>query len=615
MFSKLSRRSSFAVMLAVLFLLVIITTASAVQQFEGEWQGGIEVPGSLLGLNVVFTEDNGSLTGLMDIPAQGAYDINLAPLTVENSMITFRLEGIPGDPQVKAELSEDGNEIRGDFEQAGMSFPITLTRKGVAPVEFDISGLDDFADFVEDVRQDWNTPGIAVGIVTGDEILFAEGFGYVDKEKSQPVSTETLFGIGSTTKPFTTMLLGMLVEEGRLAWDRPVQDYMKFRLKDDPISGYITARDLVSHRSGLPRYDFTLIFNQDLTREGIKDNLSYLERNEAFRNSFQYSNYSYIVAGLLAEEITGLSWEENIRERILSPLGMENTNLSIAELMQSQDYARPHISADNFVSNTEIDFWELGPAAPAGSINAGVKDMSKWMQLLLNNGRHEGEQLLRLGTINTMYNPVNMIAGLGPDGYTSHLGYGLGWFASSYRGYYKVNHDGVTMGFSAGVTLIPEENIGVVVLSNLHGSPVTQIIANTAVDRLLGLEEVDWKQDYLDLMVQQPVDAGFSVFEVDQRRENTSPSHELSELTGKYSHPLYGTFQINLKEDRLAADYHGTAVELEHWHYNVFVGSVDIAGPMELAFQFMQDLQGNINELEVGLDVFMIRDMIGFSRE
>ena len=611
----INKKNIITLLLSVFLLWLVVVPVTALENFAGEWQGTIDVPGSPLGINVFFTEENGSLTGLMDIPVQGAYDIGLTSLTVEDQTINFKLQGIPGDPQVNAKINDNGDKIEGDFTQAGMSFPIILTRKGVAPAELDISSLDDFGEFVEAVRQDWNTPGVAVGIVTSDEIIFAEGFGYVDKEESQPVTTETLFGIGSTTKPFTTMLLGMLVEEDKLAWDRPVQDYMKFKLKDDPLSGYITARDLVSHRSGLPRYDFTLIFNQDLTRQKVKDNLYYMERNQDFRNSFQYGNYSYIVAGLLAEEITGLSWEENIRERILSPLGMDNTNLSIAELKESQNYALPFISEDNFASSREIDFWELGPAAPAGSINAGVEDMSKWMQLLLNNGRHEGEQLLRMGTINTLYNPVNMIAGMGADSYTSHMGYGLGWFASSYRGHYKVTHDGVTLGFSAGVTLIPEENIGVVVLSNLHGSPVTQIIANTAIDRLLGLEEVNWKQDYLDMMIQMPVDAGFSIFQEEERRENTSPSHELSELTGIYSHPLYGTFQIELEEDRLVADYHGTAIELEHWHYNVFVATVDIAGPMELALQFKKDLQGNIKELEVGLDVFMTQNMIGFGRE
>ena len=611
----IKRKNIITILLPIMLLVLAGVPVTAVENFAGEWQGTIEVPGSPLGINVLLTEENGSLTGKMDIPAQGAYDIDLTSLTIEDRNITFKLQGIPGDPQVRAEINDDGDKIEGDFSQAGMSFPITLIRKGTAPAELDIASLDDFGDFVEAVRQDWNTPGIAVGIVTAEEVLFAEGFGYTDKQENQAVTTDTLFGIGSTTKPFTTMLLGMLVEEGSLDWDRPIQDYIKFRLKDDSMSSYITARDLVSHRSGLPRYDFTLIFNEDLTREDIKNNIHYMERNQDFRNSFQYGNYGYILAGLLIEEITGMSWEEAVKDRILTPLEMKDTNLSITELKQAEAYALPHLSEDNFVSSREIDFWELGPAAPAGSINAGVTDMNRWMQLLLNNGRYEGEQLLRLGTINTMYKPINMIAGMGPDDYTSHLGYGLGWFASSYRGHYKVNHDGVTMGFSAGVTMIPEKNIGVVVLSNLHGSPVTQIIASTAVDRLLGMEEVDWKQDYLDLIGQQPVETGFSLFAEEQRRKNTSPRPELKELTGEYVHPLYGTFQIELEEERLVGDYHGTEIELEHWHYNVFVGRVDTLGPMELAFQFNQDLDGNIGELEVGLDVFMIRDMVGFSRK
>jgi len=609
-------KSKWIVVFAGIFLLVITiaTPVMAVDNFTGNWEGAIEIPGSPLELLVEFSQEDGELVGSMDIPAQGAYGINLIISSVDSSNITFALEGLPGDPTVEAEISDDGELISGDFMQAGMTFPIELRPEGLKEVELNISSLNDFDIFIEAVRNDWNTPGIAVGIVTDKEVLFADGFGYIDLDESQPVTSGTLFGIGSTTKPFTTMILGMLVDEGKLSWDEPIRNHIDFRLDDDPLSDYITVKDLVSHRSGLPRYDFTLIFNQDLTRKGILDNIRYMERNQDFRNSFQYSNYSYILAGQVIEEITGMSWEEVVQEKIFKPIDMNISNLNIHELIQTENYARPYISEDRFETLTEIDFWELGAAAPAGSINSNIDEMNSWMQVYLSNGRIGDEQLISGSSINSFYNSANNISSRGMDSYSDHYGYGLGWFISSYRGNFRVNHDGVTMGFSAGVNLIPDKNIGIVVLSNLHGSPVTQIIANEAIDRLLDLEPVQWKDDYLELLAQQPVDFAMSLFDQDKRREDAGLTHDLEEFTGDYNHPLYGTFSVYTEDDNLIVDYHGTEVKLEHWHYNVFIGHVNIAGPMEIALEFKSDLDGQINKLDVGLDVFMARDMISFKK-
>ena len=604
------------VFLIVFSLFIFTTSVFAVDNFTGNWEGEISVPGSPLKLLVEFSKEDGELIGSMDIPTQDAYDINLNISSVDDNNIIFSLEGLPGDPKVNAELTDDGNSITGEFMQAGMTFPVKLRREGTAVLEAELNilALDNFGEYIESIRQDLNVPGIAVGIVTDKEVLFAEGFGNVGLNNNQPVTTETLFGIGSTTKPFTTMLLGMLVEEGKLAWDDPVINHINFKLDNDPISDYITIKDLVSHRSGLPRYDFTLIFNNELTREGILDNIGYMERNEDFRNSFQYSNYNYIIAGLVIEEITGLTWEEALEEMILKPLNMDRTNLSTTELQMSENYARPNISDNKSENITEIKFWELGAAAPAGSINSNVDEIGHWMQVYLNNGRNGDEQWIRSGSIDNFFNSVNNISSRGMGTYTQHYGYGLGWIISSYRGNFRANHDGVTMGFSAGVNILPDENIGIVILSNLHGSLVTQIVANEAIDRLLDLEPVQWKEDYLEILVQQPIDFQMSLFDQNKRNEDAEPSHELEELIGDYSHPLYGDFSVFLKDDRLAADYHGTEIDLEHWHYNVFIGFVDIAGPMELAFEFKRDLNGQINQLDVGLDVFMTKDMIGFKR-
>ena len=601
---------------AFIFISFAAAPALAGGRFMGEWEGRVEVPGSPLGVIVTLTEKEGELTGSMDIPAQNAFGIELIKLEVEENKIFFELKNIPGNPRVEAYLDEGKRKMTGDFSQAGLTFPIELSRDRMRAADLNVEALDGFEDFIEAVRQDWNTPGLAVGIVTGDEILFAGGTGYLDLDKTAPITDETLFGIGSVTKPFTTMLLAILVDDGLLSWDDPVKNYIDFNLDNDPVSDLISVRDLVSHRAGLPRYDFTLIFNEDLAREDILANIRHMERTGDFRNSYQYSNYNYVLAGILIEELTGMTWEEAVRERIFSPAGMDHSNLNVTELKKSANYALPYLADDRFLNADEVDFWELGASAPAGSINSSIVDMSKWLQIYLKGGRINDEQLISGRSLRQLSEPVISISGRGADDYTSHLGYGPGWFTSSYRGEYKIEHGGVTFGYSASAALFPEKDLGIVVLANLHGSPAAQIITNTAVDLLLDLEEVNWKEDYLALMGEESLMEEFSVLDLERRKEGTRPSHTLEEMTGSYTHPLYGTFHLKLQENKmLVADYHGTEIQLEHWHYNVFKGSLDRMGPMQMAFSLETNLHGEINSLKAGLDVFLTDSMIEFMRD
>src|SRR5436190_14910917 len=203
--------------------------------------------------------------------------------------------------------------------------------------------LDGFDAFVSDVLKEWNVPGMAIGIVQSNKTIYAKGFGYRDLKQKLPVTTNTLFAIGSTTKAFTCVVLGTLVDEGKLDWDKPIRNYIpEFRLQDPHATELTTARDLVTHRTGLPRHDLVWYNNTSISRREVVQRLPYLEPNHAFREKFQYNNLMYVVAGHLIETITGQSWEENVRQRIFGPLGITNSNFSVRDSQSNDNFALPY---------------------------------------------------------------------------------------------------------------------------------------------------------------------------------------------------------------------------------------------------------------------------------
>ena len=433
--------------------------------------------------------------------------------------------------------------------------------------------------------------------------MLAKGYGLRNVEKKLPVTPDSIFAIGSSTKAFTTMALGILAEEGKLSWDEPVVTYLpRFRLHDEVASKRMTPRDLVTHRSGLPRHDLAW-YNAKLTRQELVDRLPFLEPNEDFRVKFQYQNLMYLTAGHLSAEVAGMPWEEVLRTRILNPIGMKNSNFAVAESQKSSDFASPYTLKDK--AAIDIPFRVIDTVGPAGSINASVNDMTKWLQLHLGGGTVDGRRIVAARQIQDMHRPqmvIQSFPGLTDDAEIQQLSYGLGWFVESYRGKKRVHHGGNIDGFSAMVALMPDDGVGVVVLTNLNATPLPTIIARHATDRMLGLDSIDWNGRALKRReVSEKANETAKKSAGEERKTGTKPAHALEEYAGAYDHPAYGAVTVKQEGAALTAQFHDIPMRLNHWHYETFRGEVDdkSLSELKLFFQFFTDGQGEVDRLTV----------------
>jgi len=467
--------------------------------------------------------------------------------------------------------------------------------------------LDGFSDFVTKMIDDWNVPGLAIAIVKDGEVVFSEGFGHRDIEKDLPVTPETIFAIASSTKAFTTMAMGILVDEGKIEWDSPVRDYLPtFKLHDPLATERMTPRDLITHRCGLPRHDL-MWYNSAFTRQEIFDRLQYLAPSKDFRTFFQYQNIMYMTAGYLVGELAETSWEEFVQERILNPLEMTSTNFSVVQSQAAADFALPYREKDDKIE--QIPFHNIDAAGPAGSINATVNDIAKWIMLHLDKGKYKEQQIISAGNLTQMHIPqmviqetVPALAAFAKYDEVGYASYGLGWFVQPYRGYNLVHHGGNIDGFSALVSFMPKENIGIVVLTNRSGNPLSTIISYNIYDRLLGLDEIPWSNRIKEEVTKQKeaIDKAKEKSTA-ERKSETNPSHAFVDYTGDYQHPGYGVISVAMKDDNLVATYGTLDFTVAHYHYDVFEMTYK-QFDLSIKATFFTDVKGKIDRLAIPLE-------------
>src|SRR5579864_1140411 len=332
--------------------------------------------------------------------------------------------------------------------------------------------LEAFDAYMAQAMKDFKVPGAAVAVVRNGKIILAKGYGFRDVEKQLPVTPRTLFAIGSVTKSFTVTALGMLADEGKIDWDKPVRNYLPgFQMHDPVATEQMTPRDLVTHRSGLPRHDLVW-YTSNFTRKDLVEKLRYLEPNKPLRSTFQYNNLMFMTAGYMTGELVGTTWEEAVRQKVLAPLGMSGTNFSVEDSQKSPDFAQPYRKDRKTDNVAKIPFYVQGAIGPAGEINTNIEDLSRYLLFHMNKGKHEGKQLLSENNAAQMQTPQMVIQGT-PD--FKELGegsYGMGFFMATYRGHKQVEHGGNIDGFSAQFAFLPQDQIGVVVLTNLDGTPL-----------------------------------------------------------------------------------------------------------------------------------------------
>jgi CubicO group peptidase (beta-lactamase class C family) len=578
---------------------------------DGHWTGTIEIPATPLAIDVDLAEENGTWRGDITIPAQGATDLPLTGVAVSGSEVRFAIGGVPGEPTFAGQLGDDGLDIAGTFTQGGGSFPFRLSKSKPGAAAADrLAGID---VFIESALTAWDVPGIAVGVVAGGEVVLARGFGHRDVAGKLPMTADTLLPIGSATKAFTTFVLGTLVDEGKLAWDEPVRRHLPgFELHDDYASQHVNAVDLVTHRSGLPRHDLVWYNNQELTRQQLVERLRHLPASKQLREQFQYNNLMYLAAGRLIEVLTGGSWEDAVRARILGPLGMTSTLFSDAEAQTRPDYAKPYRFTDDVLK--EIAFREVGNMGPAGSISSSVNDMCRWLRLHLQGGRHDGRALIEPATLLQLHTPQMALAARPEKPQFSTEAYAMGWSVDAYRGHNRISHGGAIDGFVALVTLLPDDGAGVVVLANAE-TGLTGVLTQHLMDRLLDLEPIDWNAEGIALLTRGR-QAGR---EAETRKgaaqvADTRPVHPLAAYAGDYAHPGYGTLHVELAGKALRATYNFIVTPLAHWHYETFAGGKGDDPTFEdMKYTFVTDAQGNVAALRAPFEPAV--DELVFARQ
>jgi CubicO group peptidase (beta-lactamase class C family) len=407
----------------------------------------------------------------------------------------------------------------------------------------------------------WQVPGAVVGIVKDGQVMYAKGYGVKTLGQPGAVTARTLFAVGSTTKAFTTAAMAMLVDEKKMDWDDPVRRHLpEFNLSDPLANELVTLRDLVAHRTGLSRNDL-LWYGAPWGRDEILARVAKVPLTKPFRSTWQYQNIMYLAAGQAVARVEGKSWEEVLRARILTPLGMQATNFTTADAERDIDHATPHVKRKGKVETTT---WRnLDNIGPAGSINSSLDDMLRWLRFQMTSP-----------VVRETHQPQMVVRDMGRNltDETNQITYGLGWFLQDYRGRHVVSHGGAIDGFRASVTMLPKEGYGIVVMSNLGNDNMPEALRWRIVDHLLGLTPKDW--DAFLIAARDKAQAAEDKAKRDaeaKRAKGTQPSRPLADYAGEFTHPAYGKLIIAAANGQLTAQWSAFAAPLEHWHYDQFI--------------------------------------------
>ena len=431
---------------------------------------------------------------------------------------------------------------------------------------------------VERARAEFDVPGIAVAIVKDGKVVLAKGYGVRRVGSPEPVTAHSLFRIASNTKAFTTAALAILVDEGKIHWGDRVVDLMpSFQMYDPYVTREMTVTDLLVHRSGLGLGEGDLMFfpPTDLTREEIIRRLRFLKPATSFRSSYAYDNLLYLVAGQLIPAVTGTSWDDFVRQRIFAPLHMTNTFTRTEALESSRDVAIPH--SRNGGKLEALPHENVDNNAPAGSIVSCAADLAQWMMVQLGRGQAGGVRLFSPAQSKKMWSgqtilPIEpSVPVLEPNFYD----YGLGWFLRDYRGHKMVYHTGVLAGYVSRTTLLPDLNLGVVVLTNAEEEGAHGAIAFTVVDQYLGANGTDWVATFHDLAKKEEAEYAAQTRQTGAgRNAESKPSLPLSSYAGRYRDAWYGDVLVEELGGKLQIRFsHSPALagDLEHWQYDTFV--------------------------------------------
>lgn len=413
---------------------------------------------------------------------------------------------------------------------------------------------------VQKTMETFDVPGMAVAVLKDGEILHKNTYGIQSVKTGLKVDENTLFGVASNTKAFTTAAIGQLVDKGLMKWDDKVNDIIpEFKLYDSYVTGEFTVRDLVTHRSGLGLGAGDLMVfpaSNTTSMDEMIHNLRYLKPVSSFRSKYDYDNLFYIVAGEIVARVSGKSFDDYLQENFFTPLGMNRSKLSIKEIEADKNRIDGHAPVDGELIITPYTFTQI--ATPAAGIYASINDMTIWVQTLLDKGKYglqKKDSIFSEKTLREMWTPQTLIRS-NPGPYNTHFSaYGLGWFLSDVSGNFQVTHTGGLLGIVSQVTLLPEMDLGIIVLTNQQSGAAFTAISNSIKDAYFGIKNQDRIKEYNErrLMMEKREDSIVSKVEKDIQYQikNNKVKVDFSNFAGGYKDPWFGKVELKEQKDGL----------------------------------------------------------------
>jgi len=408
--------------------------------------------------------------------------------------------------------------------------------------------------FIRGALQTYGVPGAGVAVVSEGRTIFQRGYGVRRLGEAAPVDENTVFQIASNTKPFTAAALGTLVEEGKLGWDTPIVNYLpEFALADPYPTRWVTPRDMLTMRSGLPAFTGDLLGDAGYSRPHVLHQVRYIEPGASFRERAYYSNMGFFIAGEVGARAAGLSletgWEELVRSRLLGPLDMTRSGVSVTDVPADGNWAANHVQVDG---RTQPYPWVQGDVlGPAQSIVSSAADMARWMTMLLDRGTFEGRAVLKPATVTELFTP-GMVAApsfseLPPIYDDSGFAYALGWGTYYFNDYQVMEKGGALDGVRSVVEVVPEKRLGIVVLDNLNLVPFPEAVRGFVLERFLGPAPTDIQKEIRERTAQLE-----GLLKPGPPPTNTlPPSIALEGYAGSYESELYGRMVVTVAGDGL----------------------------------------------------------------
>ena len=470
------------------------------------------------------------------------------------------------------------------------------------------SRLDGFDEYMTRLLETWNVPGMGVGIVVKQKLVFAKGYGYRDYGKKLPYTPSTTQPIASNTKLFTAVAAGLLVEDGKLDWDTPIRTFVpSIKFSSDELDRTVTLRDMLSHRTGIAGHN-GIWYKSDFTQKDLFDRLRYLDPSAPPRTAFLYNNVMYSGAGYAIELLAGKPWQTFVTERILRPLGMKHTTFAVADMVRSPEAAVPYSErkSDGELYRNSYYSDNVG-LAPAAAMNSSVVDLSHWLIALMNDGVYNGTRVIPRNVLAETLAPAIALPNteLGAQGWSELLNstYGMGRWTAVYRGHLIAYHGGIIRGFQSQVSMMPSDSIGVIVLAiGDHAASLPSVVSWNLYERLLGLPLTPWSERLAAIRLEnRKANRMARLATSESRRGSTKLTHPLTDYVGEFEHPAYGDLTISHANRSLVFGFHKIRLPLSHVHYDRFDTPEDVEDG-KWSVNFLRNASGEVDRAEMPVD-------------